>query len=104
MSDEPEAAAPVSDCHRGIFTIAGQIPSQLQWRDMTYEPLRGKVWTVSEGINRSIFIEGDTGVIAFDTFGSPMGAIAYGMAIGRVLPDKPVHTLVYTHDHLERTT
>lgn len=103
MSDEEQTTAPVSDCHRGIFTIAGQIPSQLQWRDMTYEPLRGKVWTVSEGINRSIFIEGDTGVLAFDTFGSPMGAIAYGMAIQRVVPDKSIHTVVYTHDHLDHT-
>jgi len=95
--------AEVSECHRGIFTIAGAIPSQMQWRDMTYEPLRGKVWTVSEGVNRSIFIEGDTGVVAFDTFGSPMAAIAYNMAIQRVLPDKPVHTIVYTHDHLDHT-
>lgn len=101
MSSDETAETHVSDCHRGIFTIAGQIPSQLQWRDMTYEPLRGGVWTISEGINRSIFVEGDTGVVAFDTFGSPMGAIAYGAAIQRVLPDKPVHTIVYTHDHLD---
>jgi glyoxylase-like metal-dependent hydrolase (beta-lactamase superfamily II) len=93
----------VSACHRGIFTIAGEIPSQLQWRDMTYEPLRGNVWTISEGINRSIFVEGDTGIVAFDTFGSPMGAIAYRAAIARVFPDKPVHTVVYTHDHLDHT-
>jgi glyoxylase-like metal-dependent hydrolase (beta-lactamase superfamily II) len=98
-----EDAPQVSPCHRGIFTIAGVIPSQLQWRDMTYEPLRGKIWTISEGINRSIFIEGKTGVIAFDTFGSPMGAIAYRSAIDRVLPGKPVHTIVYTHDHLDHT-
>ena len=58
---------------------------------------------MSEGINRSIFVEGDTGVIAFDTFGSPMAAIAYQLAVQRVLPDKPVHTVVYTHDHLDHT-
>jgi glyoxylase-like metal-dependent hydrolase (beta-lactamase superfamily II) len=70
---------------------------------MTYEPLRGNVWTVSEGVNRSIFVEGDTGVVAFDTFGSPMGAVAYGMAVQRVFPHKPIHTVVYTHDHLDHT-
>ncbi len=103
-NDEEEGGAvAASECHRGIFTLAGTIPSQMQWRDMTYQPVRGPIWTVSEGINRSVVIEGDTGIIAFDTFGSPMAAIAYRMAVQRLFPDKPVHTLVYSHDHLDHT-
>jgi glyoxylase-like metal-dependent hydrolase (beta-lactamase superfamily II) len=104
MTDtEQEQQGHVSECHRGIFTLAGTIPSQLQWRDMTYAPLRGNVWTVSEGINRSIFIEGEKGIVAFDTFGSPMGAMAYKYAVSRLFPHKPVTTIVYTHDHLDHT-
>lgn len=105
LDEEPEAPAggAQSECHRGIFTITGPIPSQLQWRDMTYQPVRGNVWTVSEGVNRSILIEGTKGLIAFDTFGSPGAATAYRVAVSRIFPDKPVHTVVYSHDHLDHT-
>ena len=91
------------DDHCGIFTIPGPLAIQSAWRDISFEPVRDRIWTASEGIYRTIFLEGDTGVIAFDTFTTPGGARAYQGAIQRVFPHKPVHTIVYSHDHLDHT-
>lgn len=87
--------------HCGIFTLRGDIPIQGAYRDICYVPLRNNIWTASEGIYRTVFLEGKKGVVAFDTFGTPGTARAYGGAIGRVFPKKPVHTIVYSHDHLD---
>jgi glyoxylase-like metal-dependent hydrolase (beta-lactamase superfamily II) len=70
---------------------------------MTYEPLRGPIWTISEGIYRTIFLEGETGVVAFDTFYSPGAALSYRLALGRLWPLKEIHTVVYSHDHLDHS-
>ncbi|MFQ5737814.1 MAG: MBL fold metallo-hydrolase [Acidobacteriota bacterium] len=95
---------PGSGCdHSGIFTVAGPLPIQSAWRDITYEPVRDNVWTASEGIYRTLFLKGTRGVIAFDTFSTPGGARAYKAAIERVFPDSAIHTLVYSHDHLDHT-
>lgn len=87
--------------HCGIFTIGGELPIQGAFRDICYEPVRGNIWTASEGIYRTIFLEGRKSVVAFDTFTTPGTARAYGAAIGRVFPQKPVDTIVYSHDHLD---
>ena len=89
--------------HSGIFTIPTPHPIMGAWRDISYSPVRDKIWSVSEGIYRSIFLEGDKGVIAFDTLTTPGTARAYAGAIGRVFPRKPIHTIVYSHDHLDHT-
>jgi len=89
--------------HCGIFTLRGEIPIQGAYRDICYVPLRGNIWTASEGIYRTTFLEGKKGVVAFDTFGTPGTARAYGAAIDRVFPRKPIHTIVYSHDHLDHT-
>ena len=89
--------------HFGIFTIGGELPIQGAHRDICYQPLRDNIWTASEGIYRTIFLEGERGTIAFDTFGTPGTARAYQQAIGRVFPQKPVHTIVYSHEHLDHT-
>ena len=87
--------------HCGIFTIGGELAIQGAYRDICYQPVRDNIWTASEGIYRTIFLEGNTGCIAFDTFGTPGTARAYQQAIGRVFPKKPVHTIVYSHEHLD---
>jgi glyoxylase-like metal-dependent hydrolase (beta-lactamase superfamily II) len=89
--------------HCGIFTIPGPIPILGAWRDITYEPVVDNIWTVSEGIYRSIFLEGRKGIIAFDTLTTPGTARAYAAAVGRVFPKKAIHTIVYSHDHLDHT-
>jgi len=89
--------------HCGIFTIPGPIPILGAWRDITYEPVVDDIWTVTEGIYRSIFLEGKKGTIAFDTLTTPGTARAYAAAVGRAFPKKPIHTIVYSHDHLDHT-
>ncbi len=89
--------------HCGIFSIPGPLAIQSAWRDITFDPVRDNIWTVSEGIYRTIFLEGKSGVVAFDTFSTPGGARAYQGAMQRVFPRKPAHTVVYSHDHLDHT-
>lgn len=102
-SNQP-AEGQASPCeHCGIFTIGGDIPIQGTWRDITYTPVRDNIWSVSEGIYRSIFLRGSEGVVAFDTLTTPGTARAYAAAVGRVYPDNPIHTIVYSHDHLDHT-
>jgi glyoxylase-like metal-dependent hydrolase (beta-lactamase superfamily II) len=89
--------------HRGIFTIDGSLAIQQAWRDISFSPVRDRIWSVTEGIYRSIFIEGRKGIVAFDTLTTPGTARAYAGAVKRVLPRKSIHTLVYSHDHLDHT-
>jgi glyoxylase-like metal-dependent hydrolase (beta-lactamase superfamily II) len=63
--------------------------------------LSERIWTASDGHCRALFIEGDRGVIAFDTFGTPGRARAYKKAIADAVPGKAIKHLIYTHDHLD---
>ncbi len=90
-------------CHRGIFRIAGPLPAYEARPTISLDPLGGRLWTASDGIYRTIFAEGDEGVVAWDTFYSPGAALAYRLALGRLLPLKEVHTVVYSHDHLDHS-
>ena len=60
-----------------------------------------RLWTASDGIYRSVLLDGDEGVIAFDTFWSPAAAGSYRTAIERVLPGREIHTVIYSHEHLD---
>jgi glyoxylase-like metal-dependent hydrolase (beta-lactamase superfamily II) len=90
-------------CHRGIFDVDGDLPALEYQPTITYAPLRGPIWSASDGIYTTIFLEGREGVICFDTFSTPGAAIAYRKAVGRVLPGRAIHTIVYSHDHLDHT-
>jgi glyoxylase-like metal-dependent hydrolase (beta-lactamase superfamily II) len=90
-----------SSCHRGVFSIDGPLPGYAFPTTVSYTPLGGRLWTATDGIYRSIFAAGDSGVIAFDTFWSPAAARSYRVAIDRVFPGRSVHTVVYSHDHLD---
>ncbi len=105
MADaEPGAQADSAPCeHCGIFTIDGPLAIQGAWRDITYTPVRDRIWSVSEGIYRTIFLVGNQGTIAFDTLTTPGTARAYAGAVQRAFPRKPIHTVVYSHDHLDHT-
>ena len=87
--------------HQGIFTsdaVKGYLAAEAK---MESEQLSERLWTVSDGKYRSIFVEAESSVVAFDTFGTPARARAYAAEISRCIPDKPVSTLIYTHDHLD---
>jgi glyoxylase-like metal-dependent hydrolase (beta-lactamase superfamily II) len=101
VAEDAAAATPRQSC--GIFTIPGPIAIQQAWRDISYSPVRDKIWSVSEGIYRSIFIEGKKGIVAFDTLTTPGTARAYAAAVKRAFARKSIHTIVYSHDHLDHT-
>lgn len=89
--------------HCGIFDIPGPKPILGTWRDITFQPVTDNIWSVSEGIYRTIFLEGKKGTIAFDTLTTPGTARAYAAAVGRAFPKKSIHTIVYSHEHLDHT-
>ncbi len=87
--------------HRGIFTSAAVQAYLSADATVSSEQLSDRLWTVSDGKYRSIFVEADNSVVAFDTFGTPARARAYAAEISRRIPSKPVSTVIYTHDHLD---
>jgi glyoxylase-like metal-dependent hydrolase (beta-lactamase superfamily II) len=87
--------------HKGLFTSNKMQAFLAEEPAMDVQRLSARVYTVTDGKVRSIFLAGDTGVIAFDTFGTPGRARAYRAAIARALPDQPIHTIIYSHDHLD---
>jgi glyoxylase-like metal-dependent hydrolase (beta-lactamase superfamily II) len=101
MSAAPPTALDPDRCHRGVFSIEGPLAGYAFPTTVTYVPLGGGLWTASDGIYRTVFLEGDEGVIAFDTFWSPAAANSYRAAIDRVLPGRELHTVIYSHEHLD---
>ncbi|MFT4826122.1 MAG: glyoxylase-like metal-dependent hydrolase (beta-lactamase superfamily II) [Halioglobus sp.] len=87
--------------NRGLFTLEGAQAYLAAEPEMTTEQLSDRLFTVTDGQVRTIFLAGETSVIAFDTFGTPGKARAYAKAISVAVPDKPIATIVYSHDHLD---
>lgn len=87
--------------NQGIFTspaVQGYLSAEAS---LTSEQLSDRLWTTSDGKYRTIFVEADSSVVAFDTLGTPARARAYAAEIARLIPGKPVSTVIYTHDHLD---
>lgn len=84
---------------RGRYTLP---PERLAFLDVEPEvqvdELGSGLWTVSDGRYRTVFADGDAGVIAWDTLATPGAARAYRRPIGR-----PIATVVYSNDHLDRS-
>ena len=87
--------------HQGIFTSQAVQDYLTAPATVTSEQLADRLWTASDGKYRTIFIEADNSVVAFDTFGTPARARAYAAEIARVIPGKQVSTIIYSHDHLD---
>ncbi len=87
--------------NRGKFSRESAQAYLAKETEMSVQKLAERIWTVSDGCCRTIFVEGDTGVIAFDTFGTPGRARAYAQAIKTSIPGKPIKTIIYSHDHLD---
>jgi glyoxylase-like metal-dependent hydrolase (beta-lactamase superfamily II) len=90
-----------STCHRGIFSIEDPLPGYAFPTTVSYTPLGRRLWTATDGIYRTVFLEGDEGIVCFDTFWSPASAGSYRTAVTRVLPDREIHTVIYSHEHLD---
>ncbi len=69
--------------------------------EMQVTALSERLWTISDGNCRTMFIEADNSIIAFDTFGTPGRARAYLKAMTATVPGKDVKTIIYSHDHLD---
>lgn len=65
------------------------------------ESVGDRLWTASAGTYRTVFAEGGSTVVAFNTFGTPVQAVAHAAAIGETVADKPIGTIVVTIDHLD---
>ncbi|MFQ5609047.1 MAG: MBL fold metallo-hydrolase [Woeseiaceae bacterium] len=87
--------------HQGIFTNAAAHEFLVAEPVMTTEQLSDRLWTTSDGKYRTMFVEADNSVVAFDTLGTPARARAYRTEIDKAIPGKPVGTVIYTHDHLD---
>lgn len=87
--------------HRGIFTSPAVQDYLSATPEISSEQLSDRLWTVSDGKYRTVFVEANRSVIAFDTFGTPARARAYAGEIADRIPGKPVSTVIYTHDHLD---
>ena len=87
--------------NRGMFTLDVAQAYLAAEPKMVSERLSERLWTVTDGQCRTVFLEADTSVIAFDTFGTPGKARAYRKAIADAVPGKSIGTVIYTHDHLD---
>jgi glyoxylase-like metal-dependent hydrolase (beta-lactamase superfamily II) len=89
--------------HQGIFTSAAVQDYLSAPANLTSEQLSDRLWTTTDGKYRTVFVEADNSVIAFDTFGTPARARAYAAEIARVIPGKPISVIIYSHDHLDHS-
>lgn len=87
--------------NRGNFTLPEAQAYLAREPALQVDALSDRLYTVTDGHYRTIFVGGDDGVIAFDTFGTPGRARSYRRAIEATFPGKPVTTVVYSHDHLD---
>jgi glyoxylase-like metal-dependent hydrolase (beta-lactamase superfamily II) len=87
--------------NRGKFTMEAAQAYLAHEPEMQVDALSERLFSVSDGHCRTLFVAGDSGVIAFDTFGTPGRARAYRQAMEATLPGKPVRTIIYSHDHLD---
>jgi len=89
--------------NRGKFTLEKARAYLEHEPAMQVEALSDRLFTVTDGHCRSIFVSGLKSVVAFDTFGTPGRARAYRNAIETRLPGKPISAIIYSHDHLDHT-
>jgi len=87
--------------NRGKFTLEAAQAYLAHEPEMRVDALSERLFTVSDGHCRTLFVAGDSGVIAFDTFGTPGRARSYRRAIEATLSGKPISTIIYSHDHLD---
>ena len=84
---------------RGRYTLpSDRLGFLYEEPQLSVDELGPGLWTVSDGKHRTVFADGDAGVIAWDTMPTPGRARAYRAAIGR-----EIATVVYSNDHLDRS-
>jgi glyoxylase-like metal-dependent hydrolase (beta-lactamase superfamily II) len=89
--------------NRGNFTLEAAQAYLAKEPKMTVDKLSDRLYTITDGNVRTIFIEANSSVIAFDTFGTPGKARAYRRAVEETIPGKAIKTIIYSHDHLDHS-
>lgn len=69
----------------------------------TLTQLSEKIWTYNYYFDRGLIIDTDVGLVVVDSF-SPHYVSGLLAALKEAGVDKPVHTLIYTHYHLDHTS
>jgi hypothetical protein len=84
---------------RGRYTLPAERLAFLDAEpELDVRELGDGLWTISDGSYRTVFADGENGVVAWDTLSTPGAARAYRQAIGR-----EIATVVYSNDHLDRS-
>jgi len=91
----------MSDLNTGIFTTDNAREYLEREPEMVVDRVSERMWTITDGVRRSLFLEGDSSILAFDTFGTPGAAGAYRKAVEATIPGKSIATVIYSHDHLD---
>ena len=91
----------MSELNTGLFTAPNAREYLEREPQMTVDRISGRLWTISDGVRRTMFMEADNSVVAFDTFGTPGAAQAYRKAVNASVPGKLIKTVIYSHDHLD---
>jgi glyoxylase-like metal-dependent hydrolase (beta-lactamase superfamily II) len=91
----------MGELNTGLFTAANAREYLEREPKMTVDRVAGRIWTACDGVRRTVFLEGDSSVVAFDTFGTPGAARAYRNAVEAAIPGKAIKTVIYSHDHLD---
>lgn len=87
--------------NRGKFTREAAQAYLSKEPALQVDKLADGIWTISDGVYRTIFLEAQNSIIAFDTFGTPGKARSYRKAIEHTVPGKPISTVIYSHDHVD---
>ncbi len=91
----------MQESNTGLFTFPDAQTYLRREPEMEVTQLTERIFTITDGVRRTLFFEGDAGIVAFDTFGTPGAARAYAAAMRDAIPGKAVKTVIYTHDHLD---
>ena len=91
----------MSELNTGIFTADNAREYLEREPEMLIDRVSERMWTISDGVRRTLFLEGNNSIVAFDTFGTPGAAHAYRKAVEATITGKSIATVIYTHDHLD---
>ena len=91
----------MAELNTGLFTASNAREYLEREPVMTVDQISERMWTITDGTVRTLFLEGDSGIVAFDTFGTPGAARAYRKSVEATVPGKDIKTLIYSHDHLD---
>lgn len=86
---------------RGLFRLDRSEAYLQAEPEAKVEPLTGEIHRITIHDRSTIVLEGPKSLVAVDTFGTPGRARVYRRTLHEEFDDKPIESIVYTHDHLD---